>query len=86
MRPTRSTDKTHTHAHIAPRSLVALRALEDHNGEIAKAEDFIKISKSAIEGARHHIKDLAARKKELEKAAEGAKVAYETYVPAKFGH
>ena len=29
---------------------------------------------------------MAARKKELEKAAEGAKVAYETYVPAKFGH
>merc|ERR1739843_51347 len=76
----RHLEKLHTEAAEVKRTELkekhgaALRALEDHNGEITKAQDFIKISKSAIEGARHHIKDLAARKKELEKTAEEAKV------------
>ena len=63
-----------------------MKALEDHNKQLVEAEEFIKISKAAIEGAKHHINDLQKQKKDLEKAAEDAKHAFENYKPAPFGH
>jgi len=68
------------------RPLAAMKALEDHDQQLVEAEEFIRISKAAIEGAKHHIVDLQKKKKELEKAAEDSKNAYENYKPAPFGH
>ena len=63
-----------------------MKALEDHDQQLVEAEEFIRISKAAIEGAKHHIVDLQKEKEELEKAAEDSKNAYENYKPAPFGH
>jgi len=68
------------------RPLAAMKALEDHDQQLVEAEEFIRISKAAIEGAKHHIVDLQKKKEELEKAAEDSKNAYENYKPAPFGH
>ena len=64
----------------------ALKALEDQDKQLAEAEEFIRISKTAIQGATLHIEELKKQKAGLTKAATEAKAAYENYKPQPFGH
>ncbi|WZN60201.1 hypothetical protein HKI87_02g17300 [Chloropicon roscoffensis] len=88
----RSLEKAHAAAaevkrvELKEKHTFAMKALGDHDQQLVEAEEFIRISKAAIEGAKHHIVDLQKKKKELEKAAEDSKNAYENYKPAPFGH
>merc|ERR1711977_53390 len=88
----RHLEKLHTEAaevkrlELKDKHTLALKALEDQDKQLAEAEEFIRISKTAIQGATLHIEELKKQKAGLTKAATEAKAAYENYKPQPFGH